>query len=79
MELVNYKVKPRIRRKYWLFGKKIKVYDVLKVTVGEYWSDETYGNGGGEFVEYTEIERIHTFKSKIEAGCLRDELEVYEN
>lgn len=59
---VEYSIKPRIK-KYW-FKKDSLVYDLIEHTKGERWCDPSYGNGGGNFIEYSTDVVISSFNNK---------------
>ena len=61
-------------KKRW-FINDIKVYDLIKHVEGEYWSDPSYGNGGGDYRPFSREETIYSFSSFTEAETFKTELE----
>ena len=43
----EYSIKPRMKKRW--FRKDVKVFDLIKHIEGKYWSDPSYGNGGGDY------------------------------
>jgi len=70
----EYSIKPRIK-KYW-FKKDILVYDLIQHTKEERWCDTSYGNGGGNFIEYSTDVVMFSFNNKEFA---EDMLEIFKN
>lgn len=69
----TYSIKPRMKKRGFL--KDIKIYDLLKHTEGQYWSDSSYGNGGGSFEDFNKTETLYTFETFGEAEQFKKELE----
>lgn len=61
-------------KKRW-FRKDIKVYDVLEISDGKFWSDSSYGNGGGSYISFEKEQILHTFDTFLEADSFRQEME----
>ena len=61
-------------KKRW-FRKNVKVYDLIEHTKGEYWSDPSYGNGMGNYVDFNSEKVIYTFNTFAEAQTFKTELE----
>lgn len=70
---VTYSIKPRMKKRWFL--NDVKVYDLLKHTEGEYWSDNSFGNGGGSFEPFNKTETLYTFETFGEAEQFKNELE----
>lgn len=66
---MKYFIEPRLEKKWWK-SEVVVVWD-LKENY-EYWSDLSYGNGGGDYVEAVKL--IHTFCSKPEAERILKQL-----
>lgn len=70
---LEYVIRPRMKKRF--FGGDIKVYDLFELKAGKYWSDPTYGNGGGEYVDFEKEKVIYTFNTFAEAGKFKEELQ----
>lgn len=70
---VQYHIKPRMKRRW--FKEDIKVYDLIKYVEGAYWSDPSYGNGMGSYVDFNTEKVIYTFSTFAEAETFKKELE----
>ena len=68
----EYSIKPRIKRRW--FRKDVKVFDLIKHVEGEYWSDPSYGNGGGDYRPFNREEVVYSFSSFTEAEQFKKEL-----
>lgn len=72
MTEAEYKIVPRIKKRWFISD--VKVYDVLKCYVDKYWSDSSYGNGGGKFIYYDREDLLGTFETFMEADQFKNEL-----
>ena len=70
---LEYTIKPRMKKR-WFVG-DIKVYDLFELKGGQYWSDPTYGNGGGDYIDFEKEEVMYTFDTFAEAETFKTELE----
>ena len=68
-----YSIKPRMKKRWFI--NDIKVYDLIKHVEGEYWSDSSYGNGGGDYIFFKNDSVIYTFGTFAEAETFKIELE----
>lgn len=68
----TYTVRPRMKT-YW-FKKDKKVYDIIELVKGEYYSDPSYGNGGGDYVPYEKESILYTCDNITEAETLKTEM-----
>lgn len=74
-ETVKYFIKPRYKQiLFGIFGEK-KVYDLFKTETGSRWCDPSYGNGGGDFMDFEETSLIKTFDLFMDADTFKRELE----
>lgn len=68
----QYKIVPRMTG-FWIWRRK--VYDLYRVGLTTYWSDPSFGNGGGDWSPQKEVEeKIETFKTFAEADTFKNEL-----
>ena len=70
----EYSIKPRMKKRW--FRKDVKVFDLIKHVEGEYWSDPSYGNGGGDYRPFKNDSVIYTFDTFAEAETFKTELEI---
>ena len=68
----EYSIKPRMKRRW--FRKDVKVFDLIKHIEGEYWSDPSFGNGGGDYRPFSREEVVYSFSSFAEAEQFKKEL-----
>lgn len=72
---MRYSVKARVHKPWWAFRSKGEiVFDVIKHS--SVWYDPSYGNGGGDYVDY--IEKIATYATAEEATAARDTLNNFK-
>lgn len=67
-----YYIKPRMKKRW--FRSDIKVYDLIEKSDGEYWSDPSYGNGGGDYIPFEKETVLYSFKTFAEADKMKEEL-----
>lgn len=70
---IKYYIRPRMKKRW--FSKDITVFDLIKYSEGEKWIDPSYGNGGGDFVEFESEEVLYSFNTFMEADNFKIELE----
>ena len=68
----EYSIKPRMKKRW--FRKDVKVFDLIKHVEGEYWSDPSYGNGGGDYRPFSREGVVYSFSSFAEAEQFKNEL-----
>lgn len=68
----EYSIKPRMKKRW--FRKDVKVYDLIKHVEGKYWSDPSYGNGGGDYRPFKKDYIVYSFSSFAEAEQFKNEL-----
>lgn len=73
IDRLGYYIKPRMKKRW--FRSDIKVYDLIEKSEGEYWSNPSYGNGGGNFVPFDKEEVLYSFERFAEADKMKEELE----
>ena len=74
----EYKIVPTFKKRMFFYPDK-KVYEVWKHSTIEYWSDPSYGNGGGSWSPPTKRkEKIITFDTLMEADGFIRELKKLE-
>ena len=69
---LEYAIRPRMKKRW--FGQDVKVYDLFELKEGLYWSDPTYGNGGGDYIDFDKEKIVYTFDSFAEADKFKEEL-----
>lgn len=68
---VKYSIEPRFKKRW--FRESILVYDLVGYKEGQYWSDPSYGNGLGNFVDFEDKVVLNTFTSLEDAEKTKNE------
>lgn len=71
---ISYIIEPKYKKRWFRKGKT--VYNLFKIEIGKRWSDSSYGNGGGNFVEFEDKIKIEQFDYLYQAKYLKQQLEL---
>lgn len=71
---MKYEIKLRVKNRWWWRDPKI-FYDLIKIEEHKIWTDPSYGNGGGCFMDITDRQVVKTSEDVQEVINLKKELE----